>query len=663
MKKLFILLNFFIIIILFTGCIARSENNTLKQDDLKFVLKNQEVSVITSENIYGTEVIFNGNFSKEDFEIPSDLFFIFKNENGKTLIAVAKSEKIKKGREIFKIKNTDTIKNLIFNVKTEKQIDYRNKRDILPDGIYIPGKNFNSSDDDFLIVHGKNIHGLAGISLSIEYDSDLFTVDSTKGNNGVEMLGKMSGELSIVKLNDGKIEISTVFSSSKDIYDEDVYKVYIKTKNTDNDFYLNVFGEARDSEMKILEPLPVFSAGKFSVSGKKLLGDFNGDFVSDLKDFIMFVNHFDNENYEKIYDIYPADIGSGIWKDIYCKAYPDNQIKLADFGIFANNYDIRTPESILQKPGFAKSEVKSSTEIKLFWTDNSSDENGFKVERKENDSSWKEIADLPQNSAEFTDTFLNPDTFYAYRVYCYNEKGISDYTESLPVKTYEKSVKAPSEFTYDNLGNAFLLKWKDNSLNEKGFKVERKSNNSEWSVIADLSENTVEFRDETLVSGETYFYRIYGYNEFGNSEYSEEISVKYLKETKIAVGYTEIESESYGDIYIYSENIIKMGGSSVTFEYDSNYFEIDSSKGNNGVSVLNSYLNGMTIVKSAEGKIKIDTAFQSSFKNENKENIYIIHVISKKMTGETNVNLSGYAYDKELNSLEIKYSGNIITIK
>ena len=60
----------------------------------------------------------------------------------------------------------------------------------------------------------------------------------------------------------------------------------------------------------------------------------------------------------------------------------------------------------------------------------------------------------------------------------------------------------------------------DNSTDETGFKVERSSDGATWSSFLTLAANTTSFVDQSLVCGGQFFYRVYAYNQNGNSSYS-----------------------------------------------------------------------------------------------------------------------------------------------
>ncbi|MEM4605846.1 MAG: fibronectin type III domain-containing protein [Candidatus Pacearchaeota archaeon] len=81
--------------------------------------------------------------------------------------------------------------------------------------------------------------------------------------------------------------------------------------------------------------------------------------------------------------------------------------------------------------------------------------------------------------------------------------------------------------------NQINLSWKDNSNNEQGFIIERgikvgKGINSflNWSIIHKTNENVNMYTDVGLTPQEEYYYRVYAFNNFGNSNYSETINVE-----------------------------------------------------------------------------------------------------------------------------------------
>ncbi len=62
----------------------------------------------------------------------------------------------------------------------------------------------------------------------------------------------------------------------------------------------------------------------------------------------------------------------------------------------------------------------SVSQIDLIWKDNSSDENGFKIERKRDTENFSLIATLSSDETSYSDTNLDDNTDYSYRIHAFN---------------------------------------------------------------------------------------------------------------------------------------------------------------------------------------------------------------------------------------------------
>lgn len=92
-------------------------------------------------------------------------------------------------------------------------------------------------------------------------------------------------------------------------------------------------------------------------------------------------------------------------------------------GCFKKKHHVAPPP----EPGAPSSLIAtavSSTRTNLAWTDNSIDEKGFYVYRR-NGGSYRRIVALDPNATSYNDTGLNPRTTYWYKVTAYNDSGES----------------------------------------------------------------------------------------------------------------------------------------------------------------------------------------------------------------------------------------------
>ncbi|NBD37437.1 MAG: sulfatase-like hydrolase/transferase [Verrucomicrobia bacterium] len=78
-------------------------------------------------------------------------------------------------------------------------------------------------------------------------------------------------------------------------------------------------------------------------------------------------------------------------------------------------------------PDSLTAEALSATAVRLQWNDNSSNEDGFSIERSEG-YGFSAVASVDADSVSFTDTGLAPEGTYSYRVRAFNEQGFSAYS-------------------------------------------------------------------------------------------------------------------------------------------------------------------------------------------------------------------------------------------
>ena len=78
----------------------------------------------------------------------------------------------------------------------------------------------------------------------------------------------------------------------------------------------------------------------------------------------------------------------------------------------------------------------SQAQISLSWTDNSSDEDGFKIEQSpDGTSGWTQVDTVGANASTYYDYGLTCNTTYYYRVRAYNADGDSGYSNSASATT------------------------------------------------------------------------------------------------------------------------------------------------------------------------------------------------------------------------------------
>ncbi len=169
--------------------------------------------------------------------------------------------------------------------------------------------------------------------------------------------------------------------------------------------------------------------------------------------------------------------------------------------------------------------ARSCAEVSLNWQDKSDNEEHFVIERKEAGGTYSEIATTDPDTTTYTDSNVEGGKIYYYRVKATNSVGDSAYTNEVSVTVPKCATKpnAPSNLFANAISKTEInLYWTDNSDNEAGFKIERKTAGGTYTAIATLSSDTTNYKDAGLTPGTTYYYRVKAFNGKGDSRYSNE---------------------------------------------------------------------------------------------------------------------------------------------
>lgn len=113
-------------------------------------------------------------------------------------------------------------------------------------------------------------------------------------------------------------------------------------------------------------------------------------------------------------------------------------ISVDGFGGDSGDFTLTLVPSMSHAP-FAPSDLSatpvSTTQVDLAWSDNSGDEQGFRIERSLDGFAFNEIATVGPNVTTFSDTTVFADTFFFYRVFAFNGFGSSDPSNVAVAKT------------------------------------------------------------------------------------------------------------------------------------------------------------------------------------------------------------------------------------
>jgi len=168
------------------------------------------------------------------------------------------------------------------------------------------------------------------------------------------------------------------------------------------------------------------------------------------------------------------------------------------------------------------------TTATLKWTDNSSNETGFEIEKSEDSVNFEAAGTAPANSATFDVQNLLGGFKYYFRIRAVNAATksiwskivdtITDYDPNLPLTPRNLQGTALSE-------TEVSLTWDDRSNNETGFEIERSVNGINFIPLTTLAADITTHTDNGLNLASRYYYRVRAKNTFGNSYYSNVVTV------------------------------------------------------------------------------------------------------------------------------------------
>ena len=162
----------------------------------------------------------------------------------------------------------------------------------------------------------------------------------------------------------------------------------------------------------------------------------------------------------------------------------------------------------------------SSTSIQFAWSDNSNNEDGFRIYRwtAPAGSPWVVAGTTGPNATTFVDTALQPSTRYFYYACAYNVAGETCPAGYLDATTPSGLPTAPANTTATALSSTSIrFAWSDNSDNEDGFRIYRWSvpDGENWVVAGTSAPNTTTFTNAGLQPSAHYFYYACAYNAVG----------------------------------------------------------------------------------------------------------------------------------------------------
>ncbi|MEI7812004.1 MAG: hypothetical protein WCJ01_06200 [Ignavibacteria bacterium] len=167
----------------------------------------------------------------------------------------------------------------------------------------------------------------------------------------------------------------------------------------------------------------------------------------------------------------------------------------------------------------------------LNWTDNSDDEDGFELWRKDGDASGTIFQlvqnNIPKNSTSINDQVPFENLTYYYMIRAYKDTAKSAFSNIINSTGGTGNIPRPTSFTGSGTKAGASLSWLySTSPNILGFKLERKISWGSYSQIALILPAIRQYSDLAgITTGVTYYYRIRAFTSTEQSDWSDEIQI------------------------------------------------------------------------------------------------------------------------------------------
>jgi hypothetical protein len=213
-------------------------------------------------------------------------------------------------------------------------------------------------------------------------------------------------------------------------------------------------------------------------------------------------------------------------------------------------------------------EPVSHSEMRLTWKypySNTIPETNYQtiIERRDDGSStWQTVGSVLGSENMFVDTGLLEASRYFYRIRTITATSApylyfpSNNTGYYAITLLKAPINVKAEITSTS---SVKITWEDNSDNEVGYRVERKTGNGSFVTLISVTSSTTSYEDKSAVNGELYTYRVTAFGLSRTGTPSDEVTVPFLFPVSFEIKDTyntqiELSWDYPGSSYIKPDN-------------------------------------------------------------------------------------------------------------
>lgn len=226
--------------------------------------------------------------------------------------------------------------------------------------------------------------------------------------------------------------------------------------------------------------------------------------------------------------------------------------------------------SVINAPTNLTATAVSSSQINISWTDNSSNETGFRIERASYNGTFAQIATVGPNVTSFQNTGLSVGQVYRYRVRAYTSTENSLYSNVTSTFTAGgQTIVSPSGVTVQSISSGQLqLSWNQVS-GASSYNLYVSSTSGGPYALA-VSECTETLRHFNLTPGQTFYFVVTTVTPNGESPYSAQVSAAAPVVPPTSLYAEALSSYDVRIDFWYWANLSQRDGVTIDVEYTTN---------------------------------------------------------------------------------------------
>jgi hypothetical protein len=180
-----------------------------------------------------------------------------------------------------------------------------------------------------------------------------------------------------------------------------------------------------------------------------------------------------------------------------------------------------TATTRLPAPSSLSAVAVNATRIDLNWTDNSSAESEFRIERRTGGTGpFSQVATVPANATSYADEGRTPETLYQYHVLACTSEACSERSNRAEATTPATPAAPAALSATATSTTSITLAWTNHSATADEVRIERSTAGGAWSQVTVVGSDVESYADGGLSAETAYSYRVRACSGSACSSYS-----------------------------------------------------------------------------------------------------------------------------------------------